>query len=66
VAAKQLLCEATCLVHLELDAELSLVVDTSDAHIGAVLQQSSLRRGPMAPGLLLQEVGSGAVPSFNY
>jgi hypothetical protein len=42
-AAKQLLCGATCLAHPDLHAELSLMVDASDMHIGAVLQQGSPR-----------------------
>jgi transposase InsO family protein len=44
-AAKQLLCEATCLAHPDPHADLSLMVDASDTHIGAVLQQAS-PRGP--------------------
>jgi hypothetical protein len=39
---KQLLCEATCLAHPDPAAEISLAVDASDTHVGAVLQQ---RRG---------------------
>jgi transposase InsO family protein len=44
-AAKQLLCRATCLAHPDPHAELSLMVDASDTHIGAALQQAS-PRGP--------------------
>jgi RNase H-like domain found in reverse transcriptase len=39
--AKQMLCQAACLAHPDVGAELSLAVDASDSHIGAVLQQSS-------------------------
>jgi transposase InsO family protein len=39
--AKQMLCKAACLAHPDVGAELSLAVDASDSHIGAVLQQSS-------------------------
>jgi len=38
-ASKQALSEATLLVHPEAEAELTLVVDASSSHVGAVLQQ---------------------------
>jgi cleavage and polyadenylation specificity factor subunit 1 len=38
-AAKTAVCEATKLDHPDPDAEVNLVVDASDTHIGAVLQQ---------------------------
>jgi cleavage and polyadenylation specificity factor subunit 1 len=44
-AAKQMLCQAACLAHPDMAAQLSLAVDASDSHIGAVLQQSS----PLGP-----------------
>jgi Reverse transcriptase (RNA-dependent DNA polymerase)/RNase H-like domain found in reverse transcriptase len=40
-AGKRMLCEAACLAHPEPEAELSLAVDASDTHIGAVLQDYS-------------------------
>jgi hypothetical protein len=40
---KQLLCEATCLAHPDTAAAVSLAVDASDSHVGAVLQQ---KQGP--------------------
>jgi transposase InsO family protein len=36
---KQLLCEATCLAHTDPAAAISLAVDASNTHVGAVLQQ---------------------------
>jgi cleavage and polyadenylation specificity factor subunit 1 len=39
--AKKMLCEATCLVHPDPTAQLSLSVDASNTHVGGVLQQSS-------------------------
>jgi hypothetical protein len=38
---KQLLCEATCLAHPDPAADISLAVDASNTHVGAVLQQKS-------------------------
>jgi RNase H-like domain found in reverse transcriptase len=38
-AAKDLLCKSTCLAHPDPAAAISLVVDTSASHVGAVLQQ---------------------------
>jgi hypothetical protein len=38
-AAKTALCNATQLDHPDPDAEVNLIVDASDTHIGAVLQQ---------------------------
>jgi propanediol utilization protein len=63
VAAKQLLTDATCLAHLRADAEIQLVVDASNTHIGAVLQQSSERLP--APGILLQKTGCSTDALFN-
>jgi RNase H-like domain found in reverse transcriptase len=37
---KQLLCKATCLAHPDPAAAISLAVDASNSHVGAVLQQS--------------------------
>jgi RNase H-like domain found in reverse transcriptase len=41
--AKRLLARATCLAHPDEQAQLSVAVDASDSHIGAVLLQSSGR-----------------------
>jgi hypothetical protein len=38
-AAKEALCQASTLVHPDSTADLSLMVDTSETHEGAVLQQ---------------------------
>jgi hypothetical protein len=40
-AAKKMLADAACLAHPELHAQLSLAVDASNTHIGAVLQQNT-------------------------
>jgi RNase H-like domain found in reverse transcriptase len=39
ISIKELLCSATCLIHPDPQAAISLTVDASDRHIGAVLQQ---------------------------
>jgi RNase H-like domain found in reverse transcriptase/Reverse transcriptase (RNA-dependent DNA polymerase) len=40
---KELLCSATCLTHPDPQAAISLAVDASDQHVGAVLQQLKRR-----------------------
>jgi RNase H-like domain found in reverse transcriptase len=39
ISIKELLCSATCLTHPDPQADISLAVDASDRHVGAVLQQ---------------------------
>jgi hypothetical protein len=55
--AKQLLCAATCLTHPDPAAELSLAVDTSNTHVGAVLQQASAR-GPQPLGFFSKKLSA--------
>jgi cleavage and polyadenylation specificity factor subunit 1 len=55
--AKQLLCAATCLAHPDPAAELSLAVDASNTHVGAVLQQASAR-GPQPLGFFSKKLSA--------
>jgi cleavage and polyadenylation specificity factor subunit 1 len=53
--AKKMLCEATCLVHPDPTAKLSLSGDASNTHVGGVLQQSS-PRGPQPLGFFSKKL----------
>ncbi len=58
MAAKAALAESVRLIHPSPGAEISLLVDASAEHIGAVLQQRPHPAAPWRP--LLEEVGRHA------
>jgi hypothetical protein len=58
-ASKQALCAATELAHPLPGAQISLAVDASSTHVGAVLQQHE-------PGIFLCEVGYSSVKIFRF